>query len=238
METIWLLKVIFAHLLTDFVFQPAAWIRQRREKHFASGKLYLHIAVTALGVFLFTGPSWWPAILVIAVTHWLIDGIKSFAGDNTTSFLTDQAAHLLVIVLTWLTLFHRWSGIPAAWNSLHPDYSFWIFSTAIALLTVPAGIFIGQMTRRWRKHIPDSDSLASAGKWIGIIERLIVLAFVLLHQYSAIGLLIAAKGIIRFNEKDRAEAKTEYLVIGTLFSVATALLTGMIVEFLAAHPPA
>ncbi len=35
-------------------------------------------------------------------------------------------------------------------------------------------------------------------------------------QFSAISLLIAAKGIIRFNEKDRPEVKTEYLVIGTL----------------------
>ena len=237
-ETIWLLKVLLAHLLTDFIFQPSGWVRQRREKHFASGQLYLHVAVTGLGVLLFTGPGWWPAILVITISHWLIDGIKSYTRDNTTSFLADQTAHLLVIVLTWLTVFNRWNDIPGAWNRLHPDYTFWIYSIAIALLTVPAGILIGQITRRWRKHIPDADSLASAGKWIGIIERLIVLAFVLLHQYSAIGLLIAAKGIIRFSEKDRAEAKTEYLVIGTLFSVATALLTGLVLEYVAGHPPA
>jgi hypothetical protein len=45
-------------------------------------------------------------------------------------------------------------------------------------------------------------------------------------QYSAIGLLVAAKGIIRFNEKDRQEIKTEYLVIGTLMSIALAIITG------------
>jgi len=53
---------------------------------------------------------------------------------------------------------------------------------------------------------------------------------VLQSQFSAIGLLIAAKGIIRFNEKDRQEIKTEYLVIGTLMSISLAILTGLAVK--------
>lgn len=64
-----------------------------------------------------------------------------------------------------------------------------------------------------------------------IIERIIILIFVLYSQYSAIGLLVAAKGIIRFNEKDRQEIKTEYLVIGTLLSIVLAIITGLVVKF-------
>jgi hypothetical protein len=52
----------------------------------------------------------------------------------------------------------------------------------------------------------------------------------LLNQYSAIGLLVAAKGIIRFNEKDRQETKTEYLVIGTLMSIVLAIITGLLIK--------
>jgi hypothetical protein len=52
------------------------------------------------------------------------------------------------------------------------------------------------------------------------------------NQYSAIGLLVTAKGIIRFNEKDRQEIKTEYLVIGTLLSIATAIVTGLLIKTL------
>ena len=59
---------------------------------------------------------------------------------------------------------------------------------------------------------------------------MIVFIFVLLGQYAAISLLIAAKGIIRFNEKDRPEVKTEYLVIGTLMSIVIALVVGMLVR--------
>lgn len=32
-------------------------------------------------------------------------------------------------------------------------------------------------------------------------------------QYAAIGLLITAKGLLRFSEKDRQEEKTEYVLI-------------------------
>jgi hypothetical protein len=98
------------------------------------------------------------------------------------------------------------------------------------LVRSPAGILIGKLTKQWRDKIEDAESLANAGKWIGMTERLIVLLFVLQNQYSAIGLLITAKGIIRFNEKNRPEAKTEYLVIGTLLSIAMALGTGLLVK--------
>jgi len=84
------------------------------------------------------------------------------------------------------------------------------------------------LTSRWSKKVDDPEnSLANAGKWIGIVERVIVFILVLHDQYSAMGLLITAKGIIRFSEKDRQEVKTEYLVIGTLMSLATAILVAL-----------
>ena len=110
------------------------------------------------------------------------------------------------------------------------NQKFWILATATILITTPAGILIGQLTKGWRDKISNPESLANAGKWIGIIERLIVFIFVLLGQYAAISLLIAAKGIIRFNEKDRPEVKTEYLVIGTLMSIVIALVIGQAVR--------
>ncbi len=117
------------------------------------------------------------------------------------------------------------------WSGLNDDKHFWLITTASVFLTMPAGILIGQLTKNWRDQIPDSENLASAGKWIGVVERIIILIFVLQNQYSAIGLLIAAKGIIRFNEKDRQEIKTEYLVIGTLLSIGIAIVTGLLIKY-------
>ena len=113
---------------------------------------------------------------------------------------------------------------------LNTQTAFWKVATAFIFVTTPAGILIGQLTKQWREKLEGSESLANAGKWIGIVERVIILIFVLQNQYSSIGLLVAAKGLIRFNEKDRSEIKTEYLVIGTLMSIGLAIITGLIAK--------
>jgi hypothetical protein len=227
-----LLKLIVSHLLTDFVLQPDSWIHDRYKKHFASGKLYLHGFVTAAVSLLLIGIKYWPVALVILITHIIIDGWKSYQKQSPFYFIADQTLHLLVIAACWYYLFVPKAGFVNAVKKLSANDDVWIFVAAVVFLTVPAGILIGQLTRSWREQITNPESLANAGKWIGIIERLIVFIFVLLGQYAAISLLIAAKGIIRFNEKDRPEVKTEYLVIGTLMSIGIALIIGQSVKHL------
>jgi hypothetical protein len=229
-EQIWLLKLLLAHLLTDFVLQPKSWINDRKSRHFASVKLYLHGAITAVVALLFTGIQYWPVALIILVTHILIDGWKSYQRDAIGYFVADQVMHLLVIAGCWFFIFQNKVDLLNTYHSAAANRNLWIFITATIFLTTPAGILIGQLTKSWREKISNPGSLENAGKWIGIIERLIVFIFVLLGQYAAISLLIAAKGIIRFNEKDRPEEKTEYLVIGTLMSIGIALVVGQVVR--------
>lgn len=224
----WLIKMLLAHLLSDFIFQPARWVEDRYQKHFRSAALYLHGLVTALAAALLTGFHYLPAILLITVAHILTDAGKSYLRRTPGWFLLDQLLHLLVILLAWTVIFQTWKDWKQEWLQLNEMPSFWLKATAFVFVTLPAGILIGQLTQQWRDKIADGESLAQAGKWIGIAERLIILVFVLNNQYSAIGLLVAAKGIIRFNEKDRQEIKTEYLVVGTLLSIGIAILAGIV----------
>ncbi|HXD79176.1 MAG TPA: DUF3307 domain-containing protein [Puia sp.] len=229
--SVWLTKLLIAHLLTDFVFQPAGWIEERRRKHYASAKLGWHVSLTAVLAFLFIGRSYWPVALVIGVTHWLADVWKSYQPDQFRYFLTDQFLHLLVIAGCWWFSFPDHEALYAFCRQWSADTHHWVIVAAFLFVTQPSGVLIGQLTGRWSRKIDDDDrSLAHAGKWIGIAERIIVLILVLENQYSAIGLLITAKGIIRFSEKDRQEIKTEYLVIGTLLSIAVAIVTGLVVK--------
>ncbi len=230
MGNVWLIKIVLAHLLTDFILQPKRWIQERRLEHFRSASLYIHGLITAGMTLLLTGWIYWPAALIILLTHIGIDGWKSYKKESTWVFLTDQFLHLGVILGLFCYTFNRWTIFQQLWEWMNQTKSFWMLTTAFVFLTLPAGIFIGQLTRHWREKIADAEGLANAGKWIGIIERIIILIFVLLNQYSAIGLLIAAKGIIRFNEKDRPEAKTEYLVIGTLLSMGISIITGLLIR--------
>lgn len=65
--------------------------------------------------------------------------------------------------------------------------------------------------------------------WIGIIERLLVLIFVLIDAVEAIGFLLAAKSVFRFGDlRDGTDRKrTEYVLIGTLLSFAVAFVVSL-----------
>jgi hypothetical protein len=103
-----------------------------------------------------------------------------------------------------------------------------------AIQVQPIGWLMKKLTSRWRNEIEtperERDSLASAGLWIGMLERLLIVTFVLIHEFSAIGFLIAAKSIIRFGDKDiiHPRKQSEYILIGTLLSFCFALFTTLI----------
>ena len=145
-------------------------------------------------------PSSWVALVILG-THFLIDGWKSYRPKRIRYFLIDQVLHLVVITACWLGTFQDWVFWDDVRRRINTDVHAWIVLAAFVFVTTPAGILIGQITSGWSKKIDDPDnSLANAGKRIGILGRVIVLILVLLNQYSAIGLVIAAKSILRFSE--------------------------------------
>lgn len=231
-----LLRLLIAHLLTDFVLQPKAWVDDRKENKIKSISLIWHVALTTLLAYAFSGlySSWWIP-LVIFVTHYIIDLIKSYLPDNLYTFLADQAMHVLVIVGIWLIVAHQWEAIRTELCNITLNDTFWIIVFGYILVTWPLGILIGIATAKWRKNITTkkaaADELADAGKWIGICERALILTFVLTHQYTAIGFLMTAKSILRFGDKDKdAEKKTEYILVGTLLSFASSALLGVVLS--------
>ena len=170
-EIVWLTKLVLSHLISDFILQPKSWVDDRTEKHFFSGKLYLHGLVTALLVWIMIGWQYWLVAIVILITHTLIDGWKSYQKPTVLYFLIDQLLHLLIIFGCWYFSFVKWQQVMDALHLLNQQPSFWKTITAFVFLTTPTGILIGQLTSRWRNKIADAESLANAGKWIGIIVR-------------------------------------------------------------------
>jgi len=69
------------------------------------------------------------------------------------------------------------------------------------------------------------------GKIIGNLERILLLIFVILGNYAAIGFVIAAKSVARFkNLEDHNFA--EYYLVGTLTSSLIAIGTGLVVVYI------
>ena len=72
----------------------------------------------------------------------------------------------------------------------------------------------------------------NAGEVIGIIERILILTFVLVGSYEAVAFSVAAKSIARFNELDD-KYFAEYYLLGTSISVSIAVILGVIIKMIA-----
>lgn len=75
-----------------------------------------------------------------------------------------------------------------------------------------------------------AQGLPHAGEWIGYIERVLILTFVITGNVEAVGFLLAAKSVFRFGDLNKAKEikTTEYVLLGTLVSFTIALFVAFI----------
>lgn len=220
-----LLRLFIAHVLGDFVLQPREWVKDRSDKHFRSRTLYLHALLHGALAFVAIGDLRnWPLGLVVAFTHLSIDLLKSYKEPKSARWFTiDQGLHVLVLVAVWcwITGYEPLNDLRGAW---YHEASLVVVLAAI-VLTKPVGILIAVFTGRWSTQLKGKeDNLPNAGMWIGIIERMLILVFVLAGTIEAVGYLLAAKSVFRFGDlkDDHDRMRTEYVLIGTLLSFGIA----------------
>lgn len=224
-------KLVLAHLIGDFILQPTSWVKAKETRKLKAWQLYAHILVHAVLIIVIVWDVYfWPWALIIAVSHLLIDALKiSLQREKTKRllFFIDQLMHIAVIyAVTCIYL----SYVPE-FNLLdHPNIL--LFITCLVFLTNPTSAAIKFFIARWTPHMSDGEdeSLQSAGKYIGILERLFVFAFFASGHPEGVGFLIAAKSVFRFGDLKEAKSRklTEYVLIGTLISFGIAMITGIV----------
>ena len=69
------------------------------------------------------------------------------------------------------------------------------------------------------------------GKMIGNLERLLILIAIIIQEWSLIGIVVALKTIARYKELDDQD-KSEYFLIGSLFSLLWAVSVSVLVLFI------
>ena len=219
------LCLVLAHLVADFVLQNNKVCKDKAEKKWKSVYHYVHALIMfGLAWLVAWDVNFWWCALAVGATHFAIDMWKSYRKDNVIWFTADQLLHVAVMAgAAWLWCsMNDWSmpfDIPAKYVAL---------AIAILVCWKPANIFIKLMLKHYSVNMPEEKAGGfNAGALIGDIERWLILAFVLMQHYEALGLLIAAKSIIRFSEKDTE--KTEYVLAGTLMSIFIAVLAGVMV---------
>lgn len=226
-----LLLQFLAHVLSDYTFQSDKKAKEKNAHGFQSPFLKWHILMVFVMSWTLSFQLWfWTGALVIAVTHWLIDGFKPLLSRwrlcQKYAFFIDQTMHLiivLVIVLIYNVLCNK--NINIEWLPL----PYLGIVAAFILCTKPANIFIKEVILAFNisieKNDADNNDLPNAGKLIGILERWLILIFILYHQFEAVGFLIAAKSILRYRED--AILKTEYVLIGSMLSYGIAIVLGI-----------
>ncbi|KAF0236734.1 MAG: hypothetical protein FD181_2504 [Prolixibacteraceae bacterium] len=221
-----------AHLLADFVFQPQKMSDKKSRKIFSTYHLRHFLIVGIFSYLLAFDLGFWSAALLIAFLHMIIDILKSwlilkFKGKNY--FFADQLIHIIAILLVT----YLFSSLVGLNQYLEFSMKTIAIFTGIIFCTKPSNIIIKYLFVAFDIKTPDEDrnkkeelSLPNAGKLIGIAERLIALALVIPGQYEALGLIIAAKSILRFN----ATPKSEYVLVGTLLSFGIAVFCGILIN--------
>lgn len=94
------------------------------------------------------------------------------------------------------------------------------------LLTLPSNWVVRRVLRLARHETPQNQN--RAGRWIGVLERLLIYVLVLIGAAAAAGLVVAAKSILRFPEISAKPATIdpEYVLIGSLSSWLLAFSIG------------
>ncbi len=235
-----IISLMLAHIIGDFVLQPDQWVKEKERKKIRSGYLLLHVLLHLVLMVVFTGVQfkYWLGILIITVSHYLLDLIKLYwdKKKRISAFVLDQVLHITIIIAV------AWGYFPDShlpWERIWTPQSQLLLG-AILTATFVASIFIKVLLQKWSIRLIKTDKSAAdavsnkAGQYIGILERLFIFYFVTIGFWGGIGFLLTAKSIFRCNDLSRENDRnyTEYIIIGTFISFAFSAIIGLIYNYL------
>ncbi|MEQ4922544.1 DUF3307 domain-containing protein [Proteus hauseri] len=241
-----LISLYIAHIIFDFYLQPKSWIEARNTLHYKSKELYLHSllqgGITFIILVLMTEISFsfiFIYSLVVLITHYLFDLGKSYTNNSLKWFVTDQALHFFVLTILWIGLIDQNTQILHDLSFKSINYKYMVVILAYAIILKPISILIYMLLKKWTPVAEEGSTLVFAGKSIGYLERTLILTFILLNQFAAIGFLLAAKSIFRFGElqNDQDKKLTEYVMLGTLISFSISIFIGLTTAYFVTQLP-
>jgi len=220
-----------ASLLAAFVLRTD-WLVDRERRVPAA---LLHGVFAALASYLLLGAFHWRILLAVLAAHAMSASWKE--GESLAPFLAGQSARAaLALGLAWRfpeAASGGWWAEAAAGTEFSKWYLASVSCATGVILCVPVGgALIARAIAPLAGEVRGSDiaGLNQGGRYIGWLERILVLLLVLMDQPNGIGFLIAAKSILRFGEiKDASQRKVaEYIIIGTFLSFGWALLVSAV----------
>jgi len=230
-----LLLWILGHILGDYYFQTSA-LADEKEKSVKS--LLIHCGIYLVTMVVLSIPvlsfNVFMGAVIIGLVHFLIDTGKFLLRkfhkhtnfQEIALYLGDQALHILTILI--VTTVIKLSDVSITYiNILEPiiyglelnitEIVSWI--VVLLLLMQPCSITIRKVLNYFEPETKYADEgIKNAGALIGIFERFIILLMIYANQFTAIGFVLTAKSIARYNKISENPQFAEYYLLGTLFS--------------------
>lgn len=246
--------LLLAHIIGDFYIQSSYMSKMKAQ---SIKWLFIHCICYWANIMVVSLPvmSWEIAEFgtVVAIAHIVIDVVKYVYISKLIKnrkltmlkerdvFFADQALHLLCLMVA-AYLFALKVGKLNLLGSIAeffaileiPKVSFISWITALLIIHKPANIAISKLLVIYKPKDNDDDLKQdkNAGRFIGTLERIIILIFISIKQYSAIGLVLTAKSIARYDRISKEKDFAEYYLLGTLISTVVVI----IVSFLRLQP--
>jgi len=231
------LKLYLAHLIGDFILQPTSIAKNNRQISRLSLIFLIHLAPALALVNAYLTKKVLFILFLLALLHAASDYIKArFNRDDWFVFTADQAVHLLFVILAAIVLSpDPLSNGRQILQRLVASEKLYLYLSIYIAVTIGGGYFVQKITQYFMRQIDqelvsEKPGLPNAGKYIGWLERSLVLTFVVAGYPDGVGLLLAAKALARYPEikSDVKGHFAEYFLIGTLTSVSIALLAGFV----------
>lgn len=248
-KTVFIL-LLFAHIIGDYYFQSQKFAEQKEKSII---KVLVHSLIYTLICFVVVIPviNKWLIIAatIVSISHLIIDVLKWTlvirAGKDFNSekkrfiYIIDQAAHLFFIFITAIFVAIKCDSLvtfPAI------NYIFEVVgidklqSLSYLLLALliwkPTNITIKKVLSAYKpivNEVTDDKVDKNVGGFIGLLERIVILLLLSISQYSAIGFILTAKSIARYNKIAENKQFAEYYLLGTLLSTAIALFSFFVI---------
>lgn len=240
---------LLMHILGDYYFQNEQLAELKSKK---ITKLMQHNVIYLITCLVVILPIFSMeivlSVIVISIMHAGIDVAKYFYirifseldSSERMVYIVDQTSHLfcLIIMAYFMTInnsvihvvpilndFFRVIGINMA-----KALSWFIM---VLFIFKPVNVTIKQVLSIYRpnestKKTEEGDK--KTGAFIGSLERLIILIFLSMNQFSAIGLVLTAKSVARYNKITEDKVFAEYYLLGTLLSTVLAIIIFVVLK--------
>lgn len=169
-----------------------------------------HLAIRFLSLILNRKLTSFQVFVIYEVLHLLtLFLISYFCIDNQIIFRVNEFVNRLVIT------------IGASFDQICS------YLLKILLIHKPVNNFISLFMSPYKLEKKDKNEV-NIGRIIGTLERIIILFFISINQYSSIGLVLTAKSIARYDKISKNQSFAEYYLLGTLLSTISVLVISLV----------